>query len=407
MTRFILTILIIVCLAISSAFCQVEYNETIAEQMEKHALELTDKLRKDVTDATTVEQIEKQVQKLTDKLYDEITDNTDEISRRIKYLTISGIQLAGGEKILKIANNDEERERGYWLKITAFKIAINSTSIKGLSKIKIKYEEKLSTLLKELEKEGKQSRLVNNERYGEFASRIFEDFDELTIEKFAQIKKNLQQWVNKIYEPIRPIKITLLIIDLSSLSKKYPDLVPKTVQELITFVNSSECIISAKHKKEALEIIEGYSRRCRGSSLNLYGKTLDNKDFNWNALRGKYVLVMFTATWCGVCKNQYPEMFKAYEKYHDKGLEIVSIYVQDELDKVKKEVKKEKLPWLIVSEELTEKVNQPPQKKTYFIDGVPVMLLVDKEGNVIETWVRDEKLPLKLAEVFDPTDFPF
>jgi thiol-disulfide isomerase/thioredoxin len=141
-----------------------------------------------------------------------------------------------------------------------------------------------------------------------------------------------------------------------------------------------------------------------GSPLDLYGKTLDDKDFDWASLRGKYVLVKFTATWCGPCKGEIPGMLDAYEKYHDKGLEIVSIYVwergQNSEATVKQFVEKEKLPWIIVSESLTEKSGLQPQSKTFNIQGVPTMLLVDKEGKILTARARGGVLKKELEKLF-------
>jgi thiol-disulfide isomerase/thioredoxin len=124
-----------------------------------------------------------------------------------------------------------------------------------------------------------------------------------------------------------------------------------------------------------------------GKELHLHGKTLDDEDFDWESLRGKYVLVQFTATWCPQCHLQIPGMLEAYEKYHDKGLEIVSVYIlEDEpnaVATVKKFTEKEKIPWTILSESLTVKAGQPPQGDLFGIWGVPAMYLVDKEGKVI------------------------
>jgi thiol-disulfide isomerase/thioredoxin len=125
----------------------------------------------------------------------------------------------------------------------------------------------------------------------------------------------------------------------------------------------------------------------RSSEFKLYGKTLDNEDFNWDSLQGKYVLVKFTATWCPPCRKAIPGMLDMYEKYHDKGFEIVSVYIkQDEPDPVatvRKFVKNEKLTWMILSEALTARAGQPPQGSEFAIQGVPTFFLIDKEGKIL------------------------
>ena len=142
-----------------------------------------------------------------------------------------------------------------------------------------------------------------------------------------------------------------------------------------------------------------------GPEFNLYGKTLDNADFDWASLRGKYVLVKFTATWCGPCKMEIFGMLEAYENYHDKGLEIVSVYIWEQEPNadatVRQFVEKEKLPWIIISESLTKKAGLPPQSETFEIQSVPTMLLVDKEGKVLAAGARGTRLKQELKKLFD------
>jgi cytochrome c biogenesis protein CcmG/thiol:disulfide interchange protein DsbE len=53
---------------------------------------------------------------------------------------------------------------------------------------------------------------------------------------------------------------------------------------------------------------------------DLKGNTLHLKD-----LRGKVVLLNFFATWCAPCRQEIPDFVRIYERFKDKGLEIVGI----------------------------------------------------------------------------------
>jgi thiol-disulfide isomerase/thioredoxin len=154
-----------------------------------------------------------------------------------------------------------------------------------------------------------------------------------------------------------------------------------------------------------MKLLKGQLRLAVGNDPQLYGKTLDYKDFKWEDLRGKYVLIKFTATWCGPCKMQIPGMLEVYEKYHDKGLEIVSVYTRqresDPVATVKKFVKEEKLPWIIISEALSKTAMHPEFGEFYGLLGVPTFVLVDKEGKIMIPASHGVEWKKKLAEIFE------
>lgn len=63
--------------------------------------------------------------------------------------------------------------------------------------------------------------------------------------------------------------------------------------------------------------------------------TLDGGSIRLSDLRGKVVLINFWATWCGPCRQEVPELVRAYTAERDRGLEIVAVNLQEQEDKVR------------------------------------------------------------------------
>src|SRR5690606_1724849 len=78
-------------------------------------------------------------------------------------------------------------------------------------------------------------------------------------------------------------------------------------------------------------MLEGIARRMAlpGNPIQVTGTLLDGSPFNWDAYRGKVVLVDFWATWCGPCRAEVPNVIKMYQAYHDKGFDVVGISLDE------------------------------------------------------------------------------
>ncbi|MDO4570945.1 MAG: redoxin family protein [Planctomycetia bacterium] len=147
--------------------------------------------------------------------------------------------------------------------------------------------------------------------------------------------------------------------------------------------------------------LAGIARRLTltGNPMELVGVTLDGESVSLEDYKGKVVLVDFWATWCGPCVHEIANLEKVYEKYHDKGFEIVGFSLDHDMERLAKFLEERKLPWkVIVQKDGGTGAEDPAQY--YGIMGIPCLILVDKDGNVISTKARGDVLTSALEEIF-------
>lgn len=124
-------------------------------------------------------------------------------------------------------------------------------------------------------------------------------------------------------------------------------------------------------------------------------QTADGKDVNLAELikNNKVVLVDFWASWCGPCRHENPVVKAAYEKYHDKGLEIVGVSVDKNEAAWLQAVEEDALPYIQVRDA------EGVAGDNYAVVYIPSNFLYDQDGVMIAKGLRGEELEAKLAEV--------
>ncbi len=135
----------------------------------------------------------------------------------------------------------------------------------------------------------------------------------------------------------------------------------------------------------------------QGKQVDIQGKTVDGKEFDIAALKGKVVLIDFWATWCGPCRAEHPNIQKNYEAYKDKGFEVVGISLDDDKDALKEYLEAEHVKWVSLHDgadgDLAVK---------FGIQGIPTMMLLDKEGKLVTMSARGPDLGKQLEALLGP-----
>jgi len=111
--------------------------------------------------------------------------------------------------------------------------------------------------------------------------------------------------------------------------------------------------------------------------------------------KNNLTIVELWASWCGTCKKSFPHMDQLAKKYKDKGLNVIGLNTDAELDdlsEIRVFLKETAVDFPIVlsnAEEVYKKVG---------IKGVPFVALVDNKGTVLAFYNTMKKKQKKQLE---------
>lgn len=114
---------------------------------------------------------------------------------------------------------------------------------------------------------------------------------------------------------------------------------------------------------------------------------------------GKVTLIDFWASWCPPCRKANPEVVALYNKFHGKGLNIISVSLDTDKTKWQEAIAKDKLTWTQVSN-LTE-MDEDPIVRQYGVELIPTTFLLDASGKIIGIDLPHDQMEAKIKSALE------
>ncbi len=114
------------------------------------------------------------------------------------------------------------------------------------------------------------------------------------------------------------------------------------------------------------------------------------------SFKGKYLLVDFWASWCGPCRQENPNVLKAYQQYKNRNFTILGVSLDKNKNAWIKAIQDDQLEWPQMSD---LQYWDSKAVSVYKFQGIPFNVLIDPKGIVIAEGLRGFDLEKKLAEV--------
>ena len=251
----------------------------------------------------------------------------------------------------------------------------------------------------------------------EFMGQV--DFNDPTYESLPIIVENMRVYTQQIFQPQFPMERSQALMD--NFLQRLPDNSPMTQNCMAVVLNTldqlrSPAYLTYANRYKSMFVLDPPVEANLNSRIQRFEAekeaekllgigaippeielpTPEGNMMKLSDLRGKVVLLDFWASWCKPCRMENPNVVKVYNKYKDKGFDILSVSLDRSRDPWLQAIEKDQMTWNHVSD---LKFWQSKAAKTYRVSSIPATFLLDKDGRILAKNLRGPALEAKVKEI--------
>ena len=262
-----------------------------------------------------------------------------------------------------------------------------------------KFNEETNKLQKKVQKKAMDFQMKNMAKMNEAQKNKDTVAMNSLRKQYELIQKDITDYTFDYPKTHSKSYISVLIVQAMFNNSKFK------VKEIETVYNSlDESLKKTKPGKKVKENIDNLKKQMNAKAKIAVGivapdfkaPTPDGKLVSLKESLGKVTLIDFWASWCQPCRQENPNVVALYAELHSKGLNIISVSLDNDATKWKEAIAKDKLTWTNVS---NLKQMKDPIAEQYGIQQIPTTFLLDATGKIVAIDLRGDGLKAKIIEL--------
>ena len=166
-------------------------------------------------------------------------------------------------------------------------------------------------------------------------------------------------------------------------------------QDLRDLLNSVPKNMMSGYRDLTVQYLKGLELTNEGNPyIDFTQKDVNGNDFSMSAYvnqkKAKVIVLDFWASWCPDCRKENPGLVAVYNRFKDKGLDIISVSLDTDEEAWKKAIANDKLTWENHVSDLKGWKNAVAEQ--YTIAFIPQNLILDENGIILEKNLPIEKM---------------